>query len=108
METVQLEQIANNLIAKLEPTCVEVLNQGANFVATEALYSIFINIIFFMVCFIGIWLALNIRDTDIQETAISVLLVGAFLSAANFLLTFSHNMATIQYPMGYLIVNVLK
>ena len=38
METVQLEQIANNLMAKLEPACVEVLNQGANFVATEALY----------------------------------------------------------------------
>jgi hypothetical protein len=27
METVQLEQIANNLIAKLEPACVEVLNR---------------------------------------------------------------------------------
>lgn len=54
METVQLEQIANNLMAKLEPACVEVLNQGANFVATEALYLVIINIVFFMVCFIGI------------------------------------------------------
>lgn len=59
METVQLEQIANNLMAKLEPACVEVLNQGANFVATEALYLVIINIVFFMVCFIGIWLASN-------------------------------------------------
>ena len=83
METVQLEQIANNLMAKLEPACVEVLNQGANFVAT-------------------------IRSTDIREVTIALLLAGAFLSAANFLLTFSHNMAIIQYPMGYLIVNVLK
>lgn len=47
METVQLEQIANNLMAKLEPACVEVLNQGANFVATEALYLVIINIVFF-------------------------------------------------------------
>ena len=108
METVQLEQIANNLMAKLEPACVEVLNQGANFVATEALYLVIINIVFFMVCFIGIWLASNIRSTDIREVTIALLLAGAFLSAANFLLTFSHNMAIIQYPMGYLIVNVLQ
>lgn len=108
MEIVQLEKIVNNLMAKLEPACVEVLNQGANFVATEALYLVIINIVFFMVCFIGIWLASNIRDTDTQEATIVVLLVGAFLSGVNFLLTFSHNMATIQYPMGYLIVNVLK
>lgn len=50
METVQLEQIANNLIAKLEPACVEVLKQGVNFVATEALYSVIISIVFFMSC----------------------------------------------------------
>lgn len=54
------------------------------------------------------WLASNIRSTDIREVTIALLLAGAFLSAANFLLTFSHNMAIIQYPMGYLIVNVLK
>jgi lipoprotein signal peptidase len=78
METVQLEQIANNLMAKLEPACVEVLNQGANFVATEALYLVIINIVFFMVCFIGIWLASNIRSTDIREVTIALLLAGAF------------------------------
>lgn len=108
METVQLEQIANNLIAKLEPACVEVLKQGVNFVATEALYLVIISIVFFMSCLIGIWLASNIRNRDIREITIALLLVGAFLSAAYFLLTFSHNMAIIQYPMGYLIVNVLK
>lgn len=104
----QTEQIVDNLATKLEPVCMEVLNQGAGFVATEALYLVIINIVFFMVCFIGIWLASNIRDTDIQEVTIAVLLVGAFLSAANFLLTFSHNMATIQYPMGYLLLKILK
>jgi lipoprotein signal peptidase len=108
METVQLEQIANNLMAKLEPTCVEVLNQGANFVATEALYSIFINIIFFIVCFISIRLAKNIKDRDIKEITIILLLVGAFLTVVNFLLTFSRNIAIIQYPMGHLLLEILK
>lgn len=108
METVQLEQIANNLIAKLEPACVEVLNQGANFVVTEALYLVIISIVFFIGCLIGICLASNIRKTDIREITIVLLLVGAFLSAAYFLLTFSHNMATIQYPMGYLLLKILN
>lgn len=67
METVQLEQIANNLMAKLEPACVEVLNQGANFVATEALYLVIINIVFFMVCFIGIITLLNEFRNLIKE-----------------------------------------
>lgn len=70
METVQLEQIANNLIVKLEPACVEVLKQGVNFVATEALYSIFINIIFFIVCFISIRLVCGNMVEDILTKSV--------------------------------------
>lgn len=104
----QTEQIADNLATKLEPVCMEVLNQGAGFVATEALYSIIAVGVLMIICFISSRLALNIKNREIRELAVGLILISAFISVFGFFLTFSRNIAIIQYPMGYLLLEILK
>ena len=42
------------------------------------------------------------------DLAVGLILISAFISVFGFFLTFSRNIAIIQYPMGYLLLEILK